>query len=105
MSNLDDLALLIPCPACGAGPTYWCVTYRPTRRPAGELTTWLHGPRTEPVRLAWVEGFDEGRADEREMVRRQITRCLAVLRQHPRSSTTFELFAEWLERRRIVPTP
>lgn len=56
MSSVDDFALLLPCPACGAEPTYWCVTYRPTTRPAGLITTWLHQPRLQIVSDAYRAG-------------------------------------------------
>lgn len=60
MSQVDDFALRLPCPACGADPGYWCVTYRPTTRPAGILTTWLHQPRLDTVADAYQAGRREG---------------------------------------------
>lgn len=62
MSSVDDIALRLPCPACGAEPGYWCVTYRPTTRPAGMLATWLHQPRLDVVEDAYRAGRAEGGA-------------------------------------------
>lgn len=57
---LDDLALRLPCPACGAEPGYWCVTYRPTVREPGLITMWLHQPRLQIVDDAYRAGQRDG---------------------------------------------
>lgn len=58
--DLTDLALQYPCTACGAEPTYWCVTYRPTVRPAGEVAVYLHAARIGPLHAARWDGYREG---------------------------------------------
>lgn len=56
-SRLDEYALMIACPYCGAAPTLWCTTK------SGAVATHLHDSRQEPARLAWVDGFREGQED------------------------------------------
>ena len=59
-AEIDDLALRTPCPSCGVQPPFWCVTYRPTMREPGYLTSYLHSTRTEPIREGWRLGLREG---------------------------------------------
>ena len=52
---LDDIALLAQCPHCKAFG--WCVTK------GGARSKLLHATRLEPVRLAWLRGYQTGEAE------------------------------------------
>lgn len=60
MNPYNDLALLTACDSCKARPGEWCRTFRPTRRPAGARTTWLHGARLHPIYQAYGMGCQDG---------------------------------------------
>lgn len=59
MSNVDDLALGLPCEYCSAAPGFWCVTK------SGIRTQFLHAGRTDLLRQAWVDGYLQGEKDEK----------------------------------------
>jgi len=54
----DELALRYKCEYCTAGPGFWCRTIR------GAKATMLHSDRTDGVRLAWLDGWEEGQKDK-----------------------------------------
>ena len=51
--DLDEIALQLPCPFCGAQADEWCTAK------SGEWATWLHGRRGNPIRDAWCLGYEE----------------------------------------------
>jgi hypothetical protein len=51
--DLDEIALSVPCPFCGAQPDEWCTTK------SGEWSSWLHSRRSTPIRDAWGLGYQE----------------------------------------------
>ena len=67
-TDVEEFALELPCPACGAQPDRWCVTYRPTVHAPGRFTTALHQPRTDLVWRVWMAARKEGGADALEAV-------------------------------------
>lgn len=78
-SYYDELALHFACPACAAPPEAWCRTFRPTRRPAGQRATWLHGARTNPIYLAYGAGYEEGERDGMAVALERPERARAML--------------------------
>jgi hypothetical protein len=51
--DLDQFALRYKCEYCTAGPGFWCRTLK------GAKATMLHSDRTDGVRLAWMEGWED----------------------------------------------
>lgn len=66
MSDVEIVAVLIPCPYCHSG-FQWC------RTKSGAWSSYLHADRSEPVYRLWREGFLEGMIDGLESARRRIT--------------------------------
>jgi hypothetical protein len=60
MSDLNKIALSIPCAYCKAEPTYWCVTS------TDRVATFLHGARTHAIYRAFGAGYSEATADYKE---------------------------------------
>jgi hypothetical protein len=57
MPVLEDTALRYKCEYCTAGPGFWCRTIK------GAKATMLHADRTDGVRLAWLDGWEEGKKE------------------------------------------
>lgn len=55
--RFNELALLTACPSCPAGVGQWCITK------SGKRATHIHAARWEGPRVAWYEGYIEGRGD------------------------------------------
>ena len=53
--RLEELALEYSCIYCLASPGVWCRTNR------GAMATTLHSARSDPVRLAWLDGYHTGK--------------------------------------------
>jgi hypothetical protein len=54
-STPDQIAVeASTCPRCGSMPGEWC------RTKSGSRATWTHAPRSNPMREAWSEGYQEG---------------------------------------------
>lgn len=64
--DIEHLALKYRCEYCTAGPGFWCRTIK------GAKATSLHYDRTDPIRLAWVDGWEEGKKDQAATYRRQM---------------------------------
>ena len=60
-----ELALRYKCEYCTAGPGFWCRTIR------GAKATMLHSERTEGIRLAWLDGWDEGKEEGKHRLLRE----------------------------------
>jgi hypothetical protein len=54
---LEGQALRYKCEYCTASPGQWCRTLR------GAKATMLHSVRSEGVRLAWLDGYEEGQQE------------------------------------------
>lgn len=57
-SDLQDLALQIPCEYCGAPPSRWCITM-----PSKSLASYLHSTRRWAIDQAFSLGYCEGYRD------------------------------------------
>jgi hypothetical protein len=54
---VEHQALKYACTYCVAGPGTWCRTI------SGAKATQLHYDRTDPIRIAWVDGWEEGKKE------------------------------------------
>lgn len=57
-SDLQDLALEIPCSYCAAPPGRWCITM-----PSKQLASYLHATRRWAIDQAYALGWNDGRND------------------------------------------
>jgi hypothetical protein len=61
--RLTELCLHYRCEYCLAPPGIWCRTRR------GAVATTLHSARSDPIRLAWLDGWHEGLAEDDNKLR------------------------------------
>ena len=92
-------ALLITCGRCGAGRNEWCHTV--AGKHLGAWSTYLHTARQRPLWRAWSRGYESGREAGANVARHRlgskIEHMTGVLRKSGTHTTTFDLFADWLE--------
>ncbi len=98
-----EASLLVGCPTCGAEPTYWCVTFRPTRREPGILTSCLHAARQQPYMAGWRDGCRAGGQAAlnaaAQALRGEWTPTEGWKPTDPSTPTTYGAIIEWLELR------
>jgi hypothetical protein len=70
LDRVYDLALRYRCEFCLAAPGAWCRT-----RTGGKATD-LHYNRIDPVRLAWLDGWEQGHKTMRPVGEIVSTRAL-----------------------------
>ena len=66
---INEAATRFKCPYCMSLPGVWC------RTKSGEMANWLHGQRTEPFRMVYMAGYEEGETEGRDIEVRRAKRA------------------------------